>query len=188
MSGVHGGRGRILALGVVLVALTGPADAAPQRTGEHGPAPASRVTTDHLQISMSVTEAVVTPGVPFSLVFDVRPRDRMHVYAPGAKSYKIINVALEADSVLGIKPLQYPSSETYFFEPLKERVPVFQRPFRLVQPITVSAAPEHRARLASLETFTIRGTLDYQACDDRICFAPKSVPVSFPLRLRQVGR
>ena len=82
--------------------------------------------------------------------------------------------------------MQYPASEIYFFEPFNERVPVFQTPFRLSQAMAVTAAREHRAALADVESFTITGTLDYQACDDRICFNPQSVPVSYTFTLRQL--
>jgi hypothetical protein len=143
-----------------------------------------RITTDHLQVTTYTTDEVVAPGSVFSIVFDISPRERMHVYAPGAKDYKIINVTLEPNPLLVIRPLQYPASEVYVFEPLNERVPVFQKPFRLTQSMAVSASPQQRAALARINTVTIKGTLDYQACDDRICFTPKSIPVSYTVKLR----
>ena len=41
--------------------------------------------------------------------------------------------------------------------------------------------------MAVLSTITITGRLDYQVCDDPICFAPKSVPVSDVIRLRPLA-
>jgi hypothetical protein len=35
-------------------------------------------------------------------------------------------------------------------------------------------------------TVTIAGTLEYQACDDRLCFPPRSIPVSYAVKLRQL--
>jgi lipoprotein-releasing system permease protein len=70
------------------------------------------------------------------------------------------------------------------FEPLNERVPVFEAPFRLTQAVHVSSAREDRETLARMDRFTITGTLDYQACDDRVCFNPQSVPVSYSFQLR----
>ena len=151
------------------------------------PTPTRRVTTDHLQIATYASLETVTPGTPFSLVFDIRPRERMHVYAPGADGYRIITVALEPNPVLETKPLQYPASEIYHFEPIDEHVPVFQKPFRLTQPVAVSAAPERQQAVAALDELTIKATLEYQACDDRICFSPKSVPVSYTIKLRSAG-
>jgi hypothetical protein len=120
----------------------------------------------------------------FSIVFDISPRERMHVYAPGAKDYRVISVILEPNPLLVTRPMQYPSSEIYFFEPLNERVPVFQKPFRLTQSMAVSTSPELRSTLATVDSVTIKGTLDYQACDDRICFTPRSIPVSYTVKLR----
>jgi peroxiredoxin len=150
------------------------------------PITASRIATDHLQITTYASDDMVAPGSLFSLVFDISPRERMHVYAPGADSYRIVGVNLDSNPLLVTRPLEYPESEIYFFEPLNERVPVFQSPFTLTQHLTVSAAREHRPALADMETVTITGTLDYQACDDRLCFNPQSVPVSFTVGLRQL--
>ena len=33
----------------------------------------------------------------------------------------------------------------------------------------------------AIDAMTLTGTLDYQACDDAICFDPVSVPLSFML-------
>jgi hypothetical protein len=144
------------------------------------PSSARRIATDHLEITTYATHAVVTPGSAFSLVFKITPRERIHVYAPGDHQYKIVRVTLEANPRLVAEPLQYPAAEMYFFAPLKEHVPVFQSPFTLMQRLTVSASPA----LAKVDRMTIRGTLDYQACDDRVCFLPASVPVSYTVRLR----
>ena len=163
---------------VVLAAACGLSVQAAQNVTAH------RITTDHLQITTYASEAVVAPGSVFSLVFEIRPRDRIHVYAPGAKGYQIIRVAIDPNPALVMRPVQYPASEMYFFQPLNERVPVFQQPFRLTQAMAVSTAPEHRALLAKGESVTIKGTLNYQACDDRVCFLPKSVPVSYTVKLR----
>jgi peroxiredoxin len=152
------------------------------------PFDASRITTDHLQITTYTSDAVVAPGSVFSLVFDIRPRERMHVYAPGADGYRVIELALDPDPLLVARPVEYPPSEIYFFEPLDERVPVFESPFRLTTTMHVSAAREHRAELADREIVTITGTLNYQACDDRVCFNPQSVPVSYTVRLRPLDR
>ena len=88
--------------------------------------------------------------------------------------------------MLVTRPVQYPASDIYFFEPLNERVPVFQKPFRLTQSAAVSPSSANRAALAAVEAITIKGTLDYQACDDRVCFTPKSIPVSYSVKVRQL--
>jgi peroxiredoxin len=150
------------------------------------PATAKRIETDHLEITTYVSDEVVAPGSLFSVVFDVKPNAGIHVYAPGAKDYKVINVLVDANPLLATKALQYPASEIYHFKPLDERVPVFQKPFRLVQSIAVSASPEARGALRGIDTVTITGSLEYQACDDRLCFTPRLIPVSHTVKLRQL--
>ena len=108
----------------------------------------------------------------------------MHVYAPGAKDYRAIAFTLKQNALLTTRPALYPSPETYYFKPLDERVQVFQKPFRLVQNMSVSASPETRSALNGLDHVTIAGTLEYQACDDRLCFTPQSIPLSFIVALR----
>jgi peroxiredoxin len=148
------------------------------------PAAARRIETDHLDITTYVSDEVVAPGSLFSVVLDVKPKTGIHVYAPGANDYKIINLRFDANPILATRPLQYPASEIYHFKPLNERVPVFQKPFRLVQSMAVSTSADARAALKGVKTVTISGTLEYQACDDRLCFNPRSIPVSYTVKLR----
>jgi DsbC/DsbD-like thiol-disulfide interchange protein len=142
------------------------------------------VKSDQADVTSFLTEEVVTPGSPFSLVLEISPHPGMHMYAPGAAGYKIVAFALESNPVLVSQPLEYPASEIYEFRPLNERVPVYQTPFRLAQRFAISTAPEHRAALAGRTAVTIRGTFTYQACDDRVCFTPRSVPIAHDVTLR----
>ena len=150
------------------------------------PATARRIETNHLDATTYVSDDVVAPGSIFSVIFDVTPGAGIHVYAPGAKDYKVITFNVDENPLLTIRDMQYPPSEDYHFKPLDEQVPVFQKPFRLVQRMALKASGEARAALKGVETVTIGGTLEYQACDDRICFNPQSIPVSYTLEVRQL--
>jgi peroxiredoxin len=149
-------------------------------------AAAQRLQTEHLDVTAFLSDEVVAPGSLFSVVFDIKPGPGIHVYAPGARDYRIIGFTPEAQPMVADRGIQYPASEVYEFKPLNERVPVFQKPFRLTQRMTVSAAQQDRAVLAGVEALTIKGTLDYQACDDKVCFNPRSMPVAFTVKLRQL--
>jgi peroxiredoxin Q/BCP len=149
-------------------------------------ATATRVETDHLDITTYMSDEVVAPGSLFSLVFDITPNPGIHVYAPGANDYRVIGFKMDPNPIVTTRPLTYPAAEIYHFEPLDERVPVFQKPFRLVHTMSVSASRDARAALEGVESVTIAGTLEYQACDDRLCFTPRSVPVSHVVKLRQL--
>ena len=115
---------------------------------------------------------------------------QIHVYAPGAEDlgYKVIALNLNPVPHVRFEPMEFPESEIYHFEPLDERVPVYQRPFTLLQEAVVAGTPETEEALAQLDALTVSGTLDYQACDDRLCFTPVSVPLSFTLDLDLLDR
>ena len=87
-----------------------------------------------------------------------------------------------------VRAISRGSREDYHFAPLDERVPVYQQPFMLLQEVVVSGAAEVEEALAELDALTLTGTLDYQACDDELCFEPVSVPLSFTLDLDLLDR
>lgn len=150
------------------------------------PATATQVETDHLRITTYLSDEIVAPGSLFSVVFDIEPVAGVHVYAPGAKDYRVVGFRPDHNPLLVARPIEYPASEIYHFRPLDERVPVYQKAFRLVQPMMVNAAQDVRPALKDLQTLTFDGTIDYQACDDQRCFNPRSLRVSYTLQLRQL--
>jgi hypothetical protein len=58
----------------------------------------------------------------------------------------------------------------------------------LVQEIVLEGSPRAQAAFRGQETLTLTGTIEYQACDDSICYTPSSVPVSWSLPLRPLSR
>src|SRR5437667_284394 len=112
--------------------------------------------------------AAVAPGNRFSIAFDVTPKPRIHVYAPGASGYRVVGVTITPQPFVRVLPLEYPKSEIYFFKPLNERVPVYAKPFTLVQELVLEGHPEAQAALRGKDSVTVTGALDYQACDDQV--------------------
>jgi peroxiredoxin len=148
------------------------------------PVGGTQVSTEHLELTSYASESAVAPGNRFALVFDIKPRRRMHVYAPGASGYRVVTVNIAPQPFVRVLPVEYPSSEIYFFKPLNERVAVYQKPFTLVQEVILEGQPEAQAAFRGKESLTLSGTLDYQACDDKICFNPVSTPLSWTIALR----
>jgi peroxiredoxin len=149
------------------------------------PIAAIRGSTAHLKLTAYPSNPYVTPGARFSIVVDVEPNPDIHVYAPGAEvmGYRVVSLNLAPVPHVRFEPVEFPASEIYYFEPLDERVPVYQRPFTLLQEAVVEATLEAEEALAQLDALTLSGTLDYQACDDELCFEPVSLPLSFTLDL-----
>jgi hypothetical protein len=57
-----------------------------------------------------------------------------------------------------------------------------------VQDVTILATPEIQKALAALPTLTIAGALEYQACDDKVCYNPARVPFSFRVTTKALDR
>jgi hypothetical protein len=116
------------------------------------------------------------------------PRDT-HVYAPGTKAYKPIELVIDPAPNLEFRPAVYPKSRILFMPSIKERVPVFEGSFRIRQDVNVSSAAEFSSSLGTAgKTLTIHGTLHYQACDNRICFLPNTVLVEWQLHVLPLDR
>ena len=97
-------------------------------------------------------------------------------------------IRLDPNPGLLVKGPLYPRSEDYFFKPLNEHVPVYQRPFRVVQDVALDPSRDGTAALKEVTTLTIQGRFEYQACDDRVCFAPQSVPLSWTIAVKPLDR
>ncbi len=156
------------------------------RLGNNIEVQATTVTSPQIEVTSYTTDTVVAPGTHFSVVLDVRPAAGVHVYAPGVVGYKPIALTLQAAPGLLLRGAQYPRAETYTFKPLKEQVQVYQRPFRIVQDVTIDPSRQGATSLKDATTLTIRATLNYQACNDTVCFSPQAVPLSWTVNLQQL--
>jgi len=158
------------------------------RLGRQIDAPAIKVVGPHLELTSYATDQVATLGTHLSLVLDVRPAPKVHVYAPGASSYKPVRLALDAQPGLVVRSAQLPKPEDYFFKPLNEHVPVYQRPFRIVQDVMLDPSRDGSAALKDVTSMTITGTFEYQACDDAVCFPPQGIPLSWSIGVKPLDR
>jgi hypothetical protein len=158
------------------------------RRGGRVDAPATRISAPQLEITSFTTDAAAAPGTRFSVVLDIKPGRRIHVYAPGVSDYRPIALRMEPQPGVVVGRTHVPASEIYLFKPLNERVPVFQRPFRIVQDVMLDPSRAGEAALKGKERVTLSGTLDYQACDDKVCFNPQSVPLSWTVAVKPLDR
>lgn len=157
-------------------------------TSQASPAGPVRADTMHLTVLTSISDTDIAPGKRVAIAFDVTPKKLMHVYAPGKHDYQVIAVKLDPQPWLRMPPTKYPPSEIYHFKELDEKVETYGKPFTLVQDVTILATPEARKLLAAAPTVRISGRLEYQACDDKVCYAPTRVPVSFTLMVTGLDR
>lgn len=134
--------------------------------------------TPHLSFTASLSPDAVRSGGKLSLAVTVTPKRRMHVYAPGT-NYRPVTVTLNKVGWLTPGKTVYPKPGIYFFRPLKEQVLVFSEKFTLTTPIAIGTIP------SSLKQVKISGSLSYQACDDRVCYLPQSVPLEWVVPVKR---
>ena len=129
-----------------------------------------RIETRHLVLNTS-TAAAERNRV--TLVVEVSPKPKMHIYAPEQKDVIPVALQLEPHDVIRPGATKLPKPEKYFFAPLKETQLVYSKPFRIAHDVTLlpNAAPP----------LTIKGTLRYQACDDAVCYLPQTVPIAWTI-------
>ena len=108
----------------------------------------------------------------YNLTLSVQPHERMHVYAPGAKGYTAVSLRFASAPGVKVTAARFPKPEDFYFAPAKEHLPVYQQTFDITASATVPA-----------NATTLDGTLTYQACDDRLCYTPQTLPVTFNLTM-----
>jgi len=159
------------------------------KLGQGGsPVQGTQISTGQLDIKTYPSDAAVALGNRFSLILDVTPHKGMHVYAPGASGYRVVAFTVAPQAFVRTLPLQFPPSEIYFFKPLNERVPVYQKSFTLMQEVVPEVTQDAEAAARGKDTLTLTGTFEYQACDDKVCYNPTSVPLSWTLALKPFER
>ena len=122
-------------------------------------------------MTASATPESAAAGKKVTLALDVTPKPKMHVYSPGQDGYIAITLTLEANPAITAAKAKYPAGEKFFMAALNETQLVYAKPFRITQGVTVKSATG--------EELTIKGNVRYQACDDRICYLPVTIPVEW---------
>ena len=154
------------------------------RFGESAGAAHTAAEGKHLRVSASASNARVRSGQRISLVLDVQLGPRLHVYAPGVNSdYIPIEWSMKESPAIVVRAATYPASRMLRLEAIGETAPVFEGAFRLVREVTVARDAAVRPLLDAEGKLTIEGGLKYQACDDRVCYPPETVPVRWTLQV-----
>ena len=130
----------------------------------------------HAVVQPTPADLGAKPGTRVMLFVDVTPKPNIHVYAPGNEFYIPITIKLNPQADVKAGKLAYPKSEIVTIA--DEKVSVFQKPFRLTQEVEIGKAAKAGSSLV------VGGTVNYQACDDKVCFPPETAPVSWTIAVK----
>jgi AhpC/TSA family/Disulphide bond corrector protein DsbC len=146
------------------------------------------IAAPYIKLTLFQSDEIVAPGSRFTVAVKVALPPDTHVYAPGVKGYKPIQLMMEASSDLRLLPLRYPNAKILFLPAINESVPVYEGDFRLLQDVVVSADRRFIGSAIESKTITLKGTLLYQACDREKCYLPQKSDVSWDVRVIPLDR
>ena len=105
------------------------------------------------------------------------------------QGYRPIEFRIQPSPDFTLGPVKYPKSKELYLPAIQERVQVYEGTFRVTQDLTFSYSREFMASLGNDgKDVQINGEFHYQACDDKICYLPKSVPVKWQVQVQPLDR
>ncbi len=138
----------------------------------------SATKTDHLTLRTSASNATVFTGSRIVLAIEIELPRKMHIYAPGVQGYKAIEWKMEEAKQALAMPVRFPPSRPMRLKAISETVPVYEKKVRLTRDLAVGVAAELGEAMKKGE-LEVAGVFEYQACDDKACYLPRSVPVKW---------
>lgn len=144
-----------------------------------------KVEAPHLDMTLAQTDKAAIPGSRVSLIVEVGLPKGTHVYAPDVTGgYIPIALTLQPPPEIELAAAAYPRPKTLYLDAIKERVPVFEGKFRIVQDVKVAGSMDLIKSLGDTgKAVQVTGTFKYQACDEKVCYPPTSLPVSWSLHV-----
>ncbi len=143
------------------------------------------VDREHLQIRSSASEASVYPGNRFTLFVDVIPLQGVHIYGPAVGGgYQGLQVTIEPLPYLTVHSSRYPEASPLTLAWTDEELTGYTHPVRVASDVALGTRQEMAAVLEAGQGVIVAGTVKLQACDDRVCWAPETIPVTWHFGLR----
>lgn len=133
-----------------------------------------------IAVRTAVSMDRVTPGQGFQIAVVVELPAPWHVNANPASQPEFIPTTLSFTSQPNIKVgrIVYPPGKVVKVSWSDAPVALYSERAVILVEATAQGAGE----------ITLTGTLNYQACDDQVCYAPKSLPVSVPVTIDPGGK
>jgi DsbC/DsbD-like thiol-disulfide interchange protein len=130
----------------------------------------------HLTVVLDQSKEQIARGETAVLTANVKLSPGMHVYAPGIEPpYLPIELKLERNASAEVSRVRYPVAKRLHLAAVDETVPAYEGEFSIQ--IEIKALSEAQKDLE------LNGFLNYQTCDDKICYVPAKIPVSWKLQV-----
>jgi cytochrome c biogenesis protein CcdA len=129
-----------------------------------------------------LVESDASPGAPVRAALRVRIPERFHVQSDAPRDPTLIPTVLTVDAPEGISVEEIVFPQASEFEQIGQAQPllVFEHEFTIGVQLNVS-------EMAPTGVMEVPGRLRYQACDDRLCYAPVTADVRWTLTIAKPG-
>lgn len=138
----------------------------------------AKPTAQQASVSTSSSAVSVAPGGRLTLWAEVVPNPKMHVYAEGAQGFTAAALALTPNPGVTFGKTSYPKAALIEVPGETVKVPAYSGPFRIAVPVTI------RPTAKSGDVLTLGGALNYQACDDALCYPVSVLPVLWRIEVK----
>ena len=120
--------------------------------------------------------AAVRPGRSTKLLLKVALPEQIHIQSNKPRDPAFFPTALVLTPPAGVTVTStaYPAAIDFVQEGQAEKLAVFEKTFTVTATVAVAASVKPGELI-------VPGRFDYQACDDKVCYAPTRIPVSFEL-------
>lgn len=139
-----------------------------------GFAQAPKVVTGQLVLDSNAVHAGAAAKA--AAVAEIAPGYHINDHVPSLDYLIPTELKLEPAAPLTVADTKYPKGSPQKFSFLDTPISVYQG--KLVVETVVNVAPGARPG-----TYTLKGSLDYQACNDRACLPPTSLPLTLSVKV-----
>jgi hypothetical protein len=151
------------------------------RFGERAAPAGEPINRPRIRVTPTASATVVRGGQRVRLQVEAMLGRGLHAYAPGAPTEFIpVSWTLTAAPSYKAAEAAWPVAEWTKLYGVDEKVPNYTGVFRVAREVTLASQQVLTKEVPAGE-LTITGAFRYQACDDRVCYPPETVPVTWKL-------
>lgn len=144
----------------------------------------SAQATSLLRLTASASEPAVRGGQHLTLTLEVQLNEGLHVYAPGVKE-DYIPISWDVVPSGGWKAgaPAFPESKKEKLAGDPDLVPAYEGRFRITRELVLAPEAILQPMAGPNGEFVVKGSFRYQACTERWCYPPETVPLEWKFQL-----
>jgi len=164
---------RFSSMAAVLAALSCAAVAGVQAQGL-----LAKPAVQHATVAAASSSTSAAPGSTVTIYADVTPNPSIHIYAEGAKDFTPVSLVLTPNAAVSAGKAKFPKPDVASAPGAIDSVPAYKQPFRIAIPLTIKSSSK------SGDVVSVAGAVNYQACDDRLCYPVTAAPVTWKIAVK----